>query len=730
MARIMPEGLKAAKRRANAPIPVGMPNLWTRLKARPRENVVSYIGIRARLSQVWLNYWTILLSLMAVKVLLFRSSLANSLNSAERYTLKTCELSEKLVSQAASTPHYVSAAANSLIEEAMTAALKAMVDILLLIIKAAENIIIFVIEMVIGTYACLLTATVNGAVSVAINATEAIIDFVNDGLGAIADELEVGLGALSTAVNSVEGFIADVSSLFTGTDNKISFKQVNLTVGELKDFKIPDSVNDRLTYVRDHLPTYDDVKNETEGLIRKPFEILSGLLNDTLSRDLNLDLDLISVPPKQSLSYCNNGFSIHGFYTALQDGTQVATKYIAIALFLVALLAMFPVVYKEIRNWRWMQVCATKTAEAGYEQQIEIIHDSTHRHIAMLQNFVSKSTESPLKKTLTKWWVGYVTYTPALATIFLGLGGLVLVALQYVVLHQVNKSLPEWQDSIADVTNDVSTEIKNESIAWVNNINKAISHTEATVNNELFGWIHQATDSVNHTLTAFMLGMNKELKLVFQSTPLYDPISTVVYCTIGSKIAMAQKGLTWIHDHSDVTFPRIPAQAVLNNQSFINDSIGDEVAESAIDALHSVINVYQHSLQVELFIAMVLTLCWLIIAINGLFYCWWKYYQLKPSEALATFPRHPSDKIEALNSLSHARPFSSVKVPIRTEFIPPSVLVSEPRTPITLRYEGMGLRETVFDMRGGEECKIQLTEPLNVRRSVKAEFDPNVNGLD
>lgn len=49
--------------------------------------------------------------------------------------------------------------------------------------------------------------------------------------------------------------------------------------------------------------------------------------------------------------------------------------------------------------------------------------------------------------------------------------------------------------------------------------------------------------------------MTLGLETVFNGTILINPIKDVVRCTIGLKVEAVQKGLTWVHDHSQISFP-------------------------------------------------------------------------------------------------------------------------------------------------------------------------------
>src|ERR1700753_1003704 len=84
--------------------------------SRPPPNqapyLTPYLGLRARLSQVWLNRWTILLLLVLVRTLLAVGTLDDGLAPARKEALSACTDVEDAGSTLASMPHYMSQGVN------------------------------------------------------------------------------------------------------------------------------------------------------------------------------------------------------------------------------------------------------------------------------------------------------------------------------------------------------------------------------------------------------------------------------------------------------------------------------------------------------------------------------------------------------------------------------------------------------------------------------------------
>ncbi|KAA8917335.1 hypothetical protein TRICI_000529 [Trichomonascus ciferrii] len=586
----------------------------------------SYIGLGARLSQVWLNQYTIIIILLLVKVLLFKDSLSYALKSAEKHTMSTCTSTEDMVSEALSMPHYMAQGANELVTLGVEHSISALIKTLLLIITGVENLIIFSIEMIIGTYACLITAAINSSAGTAINATESVIDFVNDGLEDIADELEKGMGGLTKVVNGAGNVVEDVANLFTGGDTEI--KDVNITVGKLHDFKIPDSVNEKLTELRDNLPTYDGVKNSTENLIRTPFDKLKSELNDSLHNKIQFNSKALVIPEKKTALFCNENGGIKDFYASLTKSVGLTTRIFIIVLILAAILACIPVAWREIRNWRWINECARRERDLNsypdVNEKIAIIHDATYRGVVIAQDIAAKPLKTAENRLLIKWWVDYIFYAPALAVLLLSVCGFIVVSIQYIILYRVERALPEFKSSVQRLTGEVVDIARSEGINWSQSTNHELNSTEGSINNHVFGWVRTATDSVNDTLTSFQSSMNKTLHDDFDNTPLYDPISKVMYCVIGSKVEKAIEGLTWVHENAKVSLPRVNDTYLTDSSTGMNpQKVANSTATSMINILQALIDAYEKSLHLELYIATVLFCLWLLVALLGSIYCLW-----------------------------------------------------------------------------------------------------------
>jgi len=90
------------------------------------EDCRPYLGLTARLSQVWLNRWTILLFIVLVHLLSVATLLKNDIATAQREALAACITLEKTGSMLASLPHFMASGMNSLTAKGIEASVTAL----------------------------------------------------------------------------------------------------------------------------------------------------------------------------------------------------------------------------------------------------------------------------------------------------------------------------------------------------------------------------------------------------------------------------------------------------------------------------------------------------------------------------------------------------------------------------------------------------------------------------
>lgn len=250
------------------------PNLSEVRQVKPSTapHLTPYLGSRSRLSQVWFNRWTLLLALIVVRILLSTQSLDSDIGSAQREALSACTSVERAGSAMASMPHYMSQGVNEISAKAVEASVRALQQTLMLAISAVREIVIFVINMLVSTYVCLITFAISGSVGLVLDATEEVGKFLNDTLKEITGSIDSEVKSLSNKMNELRKLLENVGNFFGG---EFEIPEVKLpALDKLQKIQIPSGFLTKIEEMRESLPEFKEVKEAAEEVIRFPFNSL------------------------------------------------------------------------------------------------------------------------------------------------------------------------------------------------------------------------------------------------------------------------------------------------------------------------------------------------------------------------------------------------------------------------------------------------------------------------
>lgn len=554
----------------------------------------SYLRLNDRLSQVWINTYTLMLLIVMLKLVFFTKSIKDSINLAKNYTMSHCDDIDSLYSDALNgTPHYLGKMGNFLIEKTMIESVEATLKVISLLLYASEELLAFIVDLYIGTYVCLIVSAIDGTVDVATNTTEALIGMVNSSVISLSSELEGGLTDISDFLNKVISAASKVESFFKDDDNdsnnasdKIS--KLNLTISSLRDMKIPSSINNKLQELSNKTPDFADVKNMTKNLISLPFEKVRNEIASINSTGIVGDSDLFYVPPLTMNNGTTSGIcrsneaQIEKIYDAFGKTLQTVTVILIVLIMVGALAAMVPSAWKEYRQWKKLSALRDEYLEVHEkrnhldpfdsfesEKSYDVIA-SYHRCFnvwsgrisnIIMRMFTSMSSEELNNSTKVKiqWVVSYMTTERALLLLGVGFLALMTCICQFIMIA-VCRSFLNSKDitSLAGSSNSsFSTSLQNDMVQWSGNTNLYIGSTEDRMNSRVFGWINETTLSINTTANKMMDEIDTTIQNAFENTILYPPMSTIVKCTIGNKLTAIESAMTWIHNKAHFNLPRI-----------------------------------------------------------------------------------------------------------------------------------------------------------------------------
>lgn len=237
-----------------------------------------YLGLRARLSQTWINKWTILLVLVLCRVLLAVKGLNNDIASAKTQALSACTSVENVGSAMASMPHYMSLGVNQLAADGVTKAVNGLMDMLTLTVTGVEEIILFVINMMTSTYVCLITLVIGGSLHVAIEMIEKVGAFMNQTIQGITSDIGKAESDFQSGLNSFLSGIGDLTGLLGGSKTPPTI-DLSSQIAALNNITIdPTTMDSDLNTLNAHIPNFAQVHNFTNNAISLPFEIVKVCL--------------------------------------------------------------------------------------------------------------------------------------------------------------------------------------------------------------------------------------------------------------------------------------------------------------------------------------------------------------------------------------------------------------------------------------------------------------------
>ncbi|KAI4104297.1 MAG: hypothetical protein LQ339_003916 [Xanthoria mediterranea] len=649
--------------------------------------ITPYLGLRARLSQIWINRWTVLLFLILVRLLIAVADLDGGIGRAKSEALEACTSVESAASSMVSMPHYMSRGVNELAASGVEKAVRGLQSMLFMTITGVEELVVFFINMLTSTYLCLITLVVSGSLRAALKIIEDAEGFLNKTLGDIGRGVKKGIEGFSDDLNKFTGALNSVPQLFGG--NGIPKLNVDGDLDKLDNLKLPASINQGLDKLNDSIPNFTEVQNFTNTALRFPFEQVKKLIKESLGV-FEFNRSLLPIPQKEKLNFCSANNGITDFFDGVAVTLNIARRIFIGVLVVAAILVCIPMAYVEIRRWRKLKERAGVVRDHAKDPQ-DVVYTVTRPYTSNFGSKLASKAKASKKQDLIRWVVAYATTTPALLLLSLAVTGLVACLFQYILLKTLQKEVPKLAAEIGDFAGKVVDSLDNTSAQWALGTNKVISSTSKDINKDVFGWVNTTTDAMNHTLNVFIDETTKVLNKTFGGTILYDPVKEVFNCLIGLKVAGIQKGLTWVHDHAHIDFPLLAnntfslgAAASLADdnkdpahtskaESFFADR-ETETTDKITRAIDKVVKHFQDGIRTEALISVSLLLLWfvnLFLGTGRALYLLAKRDKVRgegaptyagdiPIGGASPMPRGPAPAYEppARDEINHRNPFS------------------------------------------------------------------------
>ncbi|KAF2005085.1 hypothetical protein P154DRAFT_530764 [Amniculicola lignicola CBS 123094] len=580
-----------------------------------------YLGLRARLSQIWLNRWTILLLLVLIRVLFAIASTEDSLSSARREALSACTQVENIGSSMASMPHYMSQGINELTATGVEKAVSGLMKMLDMSVTGVEQIIIFIIDMLTSTYLCLITLAVRGGVGAALEVTKDMTESVNKGIDDVA-------GDLGKKVDDFNNLVKETWDKIFSVPSALSPPTLNLNdqINKLKDVEVSPKMQEGLQKLNASLPTFDDVRAALHDLISKPFEEVKGKISEM--DKFEFDRKLLPVPQKEQLNFCSEGNALNNFFDDLLELAYKSRKIFLAVLIVLAILVIIPMWYTEVRRYHRMEQRAQLFNE-GHDA-MDVVYLASRPHSSSLGLWLGKRFGSTRQQAIVRWTWAYATSIPMMFLISLGIAGLFSCLCQFILFRSIQAKAPELTDQVADFAEKVVNSLNNASMSWSGGVNGALSSLDEGINKDVLGWVDTSTTAVNNTLNSFVDQMNKKLEDALGDTPLHDAVQDLLRCLVGLKIEGFQKAITWVKDNAKINFPGVKndtfslgALAQKSGSSSAAELLANpngKTKDEVTEAVNHVIDKLLSGIRTEALISTGLILIWLSVTIGAIIY--------------------------------------------------------------------------------------------------------------
>ena len=592
------------------------------------QNITPYLGLRSRLSQVWINRWTILLFLVLVRVLIAVAGLNYDIASAKTEAMSACSSVEDMGSTMASMPHYLAAGVNELAASGVEKAVHGLMSMLTLTITGVEELIIFFVHIMTSTYLCLITLLVRGALHVALKVIEEAADFLNNTLRGISDDLGKAVGGFEKDFNKFTGALNSVPKIFGGGDGDIPKINLDKEQKALTELQLPSELDQGLNKINASIPTFDEVQHFVDDIIRIPFEEVKKLVQGSLKFSFNRSI--LSVPQKKDLNFCSGDNEISNFFDSLTDLANTGRKIFIAVLVVLAITVCIPMALRELRRFRLESSRAHLVKDNSFDP-MDVIYIASRPHSSTVGIKAGSVFQSTKKQILVRWVIAYATSPPALFILTLGLTGLFSCLCQYALLRSLAHKAPGLAKDVGGFADKVVKSLNDTSEAWANDTNAAILQINDGINEDVFGWVNTSTNAVNKTLNGFVDQTTKVLNDTFGDTVLHDPVLELFNCLIGLKVAGVQKGLTWVSEHAKVNFPSLANDTfsigaiesirshdgASSSQSFLA-APGAKTTDKITGAVNKVIRHFSDAISTEAIISSCILLLWLTVLLLGI----------------------------------------------------------------------------------------------------------------
>lgn len=554
----------------------------------------SWIGLTAKLSRAFATHSILVIVLMIMILLTMLQTLESKVAETEFRVKASCHSLEVAATTLASTPHYSIASTNAAIESSIRGTVHQLSKVLTMTIKLLNQLLLFLLFRYKRLLLCILDSILAGTVNTLATYSREIATFLDQQLRSISDALNTGLdginqqirsigNAANTAANTVGGLFGTRPANGNGAPTA-ALPEVRARL----DFKLPDDFQAKLSGIK--VPTLDDAEKALGDIISRPFRDLSTSLNASMSRLSFAQGVQLPVPAKAAdVEFCDSIPT--GWIPSMIEALRVGFWLSIWILLLVGIVIMI---------WNGVMIYVQHTA---YQKRLAYFRDIFNCQYLALSNMDSgdaikdlvKSAERPYfwswsnrlssrfklrnSQVRLSWLLDYTLYPPFLLYLIMGLLGLLLVQVQFLLINQVKTAVlqdvaQEVQLTSQRVMGAVQKSVDDVVNPYVSTVNQRIGAIEKEANDVLFGWVNTTADALNTTSNTLNRGFNEAMAPVFDAVPpLKTTLNNFLNCLVGSTLTSLIEITTILREGAQIEFPRVNTSvASLNAGSFSDAS--------------------------------------------------------------------------------------------------------------------------------------------------------------
>jgi len=226
---------------------------------------------------------------------------------------------------------------NSLAADGISKTVRGLVEVLTLILNGVQNLILFVVNLYVGTIVCLISALIHGTFDVANGAIKGVEEKMNSAVGAITNGLASEISTFENALKSASDAIKGIPIPF---GKSIPTLDVSGRINDLKNVKIDtSSITRGLSEINKTIPDFSQMEKLANDALSIPFGLLTKLIDDKFG-NYTFEDSVFPIAEKKALSFCSNNSFLNDFFNNLAGIVAKAKIAFAVTIPILAILAM------------------------------------------------------------------------------------------------------------------------------------------------------------------------------------------------------------------------------------------------------------------------------------------------------------------------------------------------------------------------------------------------------